>query len=76
MPVLAFDYLSITLERKIASMDELDLKEIEACDVEILVAIDTTSGSISAHVVPKKGYDGAPLLCQARYRRSRTVWAH
>ena len=57
MSLLTFDYLFITPENKVATRDELDLTEIEACDMKILVAIDTTSGSIFAHVVQKKGVE-------------------
>ena len=63
VPVLASDYLFITPESKIASRDELDLSEIEACDMKILVAVDTTSGSVFAHVVQKKGVEWGPALC-------------
>ncbi len=57
VPILAFDYLFYILENKVAARDELDLTEIEACDMKILVAIDTTSGSVFAHVVQKKGVE-------------------
>ena len=53
-PLLTFDCLFITPWDKVATGDELDFTEIEACDMKILVAVDTTSGSIFAHVVQKK----------------------
>ena len=57
IPILAFDYLFVTPEGNIASIDELDLSAIEACDMKTLVAIDTSSGSIFAHFVHKKGVE-------------------
>lgn len=54
---MAFDYPFTTLENTVATRDELDLTEIDACDMEIPVAIDTTSGGIFAQVVQKKGVE-------------------
>ena len=56
-PALTFDYLFSTPESKTATIDELVLAEMEACDMEILVATDAVFGSIFAHVVLKKGVE-------------------
>ena len=57
IPILAFDYLFVTPEEEIKTREGITPPEMEECQLEILVAIDTTSGGISSHVVKKKGVE-------------------
>ena len=57
IPILAFDYLFVTSADETKTREEITPPELEECQLNILVAIDTTSGSIVSHVVQKKGVE-------------------
>ena len=57
IPILAFDFLFVTSGDDIKTRDDTTPLETEEYKMEILVAIDTTSGCIFSHIVGKKGVE-------------------
>ena len=54
LPVLVFDYLFITKDKKVVDRNELLANKYEVA-MKILVAHDTWSKAVFAHVVESKG---------------------
>ena len=70
IPILAFDHLFDSCGDDSRIWEETFFVEMEEHEMKISVAIDTTSGCISSHVVEKKGADedssSWPLLVDVR----------